>query len=314
VIAAVIGLIGLIAGAIVTGFLNLVLGEREKRARARVAAQLITDELTAADKKLVSAIDATLQAPAAEDGERIGFGWWLGDLPVDAMREFQPDLATSASPGLRKMLASAYRICVSRNDEHAAARTTPAGPKGDLQEDRQSLEKVRQQLEAAPKLRAPSQKLRATRRIAALIVSILVLALVLAALLVPRPDVNAATVASALQSRLGHDALVECSPRGSEWSCRDYSLSAKVACPAALSSFSAPKSGRTVLAVVLTADPACAAVMPPPPAFPATITGGEVEAAVLERAEHNKLIVREDDATVASSSPIIRFIDWIKGH
>lgn len=285
-IAAIVGLIGVIAGAIITGVLSLMLEQRTRRRRARTAAVLIKEELYAVLTKLRTALAPSgaeirpqfarygqVSYPEAEIGVAESISdvarqsasasgtptprWWSGDLPVEAWKTYQSDLANVASPKVMEVLASTYAICISLNAEHKAAETPmrargpvwrwliklgilrssntvaserPRGPQGDLEEYIDTITEAMNRLEVAPGLGTPNPRQKTVRWATALAVPAVLLVLAVAALAAPRPDVNAMTVTSAMQSQLGANTLVECQPSASEWACNVYKASGQTSC------------------------------------------------------------------------------------
>jgi hypothetical protein len=130
--AAAIGLIGVIVGGLLAGAVNWYFDHRRRLAKARVAARLIGVELQAAEDKVASAVGAA--------------SWWIGDLPREAWRKYQSRLATDVSPDVLAAVAGAYDLCASLNDEHAAARTSKAGPQGNLESYAMALSVARNRL------------------------------------------------------------------------------------------------------------------------------------------------------------------------
>jgi len=107
-----------------------------------------------------------------------------------------------------------------------------------------------------------------------------VLGSAVAALVAPRVDVNSATVASALQSKLP-GALVQCKPSSGEWTCTAYPPSSPTSCPAtSVSATRVLRTGAYGLAVTTGADLVCASN------FRAAMVGAEVDAAIRQRSPH----------------------------
>jgi hypothetical protein len=303
---AIFGLIGVAVGAVFTTVLNLVLERRQRLKRAKLASRLIATELSDAKAKVTSAVQSPAPSRAAE-GEPPG--WWLGDLDVAAWTAYKSDLLTMASHELLRTLASAYAICVSLNDDHAAARKTDAAPQEDLQADAATLGTAIGVLENAPKLRPLKWWQETVRWTVGLAVPGLVLVLALGALFAPRADVNATTVASALQSQLGSGALVTCRPRADEWACRAYGLSARVACPAARTlSFAAEDSPAVLVSAPVT--PECAISSPPDPFLATVNPQGQATAAIVYRSGKRD-VVREAAGKIATTSGWSRFLHSI---
>jgi hypothetical protein len=287
-IPALIGLIGVIAGALLGGIVNFVVDRQKQRRVARASGVLVDVELKAA---LVM-----VEAAAKERS------WWPGELATDAWEQHSIDFAiglTNPRPGtgessredsgsnvkggskieegsnklagesprhILERLGAAYANLHSWNVRRAVAARHSHLDIGDeavkeLLQEAAGLRAVRQSLAEDLKRLATPRPLRAVRRWL-VIAAVAVVALLL---LVPHQVVNSTTVAAALQSGLGDRVFVRCEPNGDNWSCTEYQLSApRSNCPVGISSTAAaPLGGQTTVAVQHAADAQCVETGPP---------------------------------------------------
>ena len=318
--AAAVGLIGVIVGALLAGATNLVLDRRKRLARAKVAGRLIAVELGTAEQKLTAAIEAENRLPqvtgeqeasdAPGAGEPVAAvnatGWWMGDLPMDAWKQHQSNLATDVSPDVLEMVARAYALCAVLNDQHDEARTSHARPQGDLADYAKTLALARGRLADESNIRPRMARQRIARWSPGLAAVIIVIVLAGLALFVPRVIVDSASVTTAVQGRLSHRILVQCNQGPGDWDCTAYPSSWPNHCPAANTAFLA---GRDLAALT---KPAPALSPPPcissqqPVAFTVNVDGGAVTAAIVEQSAHVER-VREISAKLATSSALTRF-------
>ncbi len=287
--AALIGLIGIIVGALLAGLLNLVAERSKRHFSGRTAALLIRAELQAAARRIKSTLDTGV--------------WWRGDLPSAAWKQYAHDLAlavprsyaqggrrAAAVPGqpgeeteqptekqlgpggeaevkppdLIERLTAAYTTIIDRwNVDRVAVATGPIN-----QQDRESLEqsykglqRVVDDLDIRAQARPPGRTVRNILRVAAFVA---VVALVVAAL-VQRPDLTNGTVAASLESQLGRNSSVECKGDGDDdWRCAASILqntSTFRSCPTTISGLPSHLRRRLGPAVAKkpTRDPTCEA-------------------------------------------------------
>jgi hypothetical protein len=314
--AAAIGLIGVIVGGLLAGAVNLVLDHRRRLAKANVAGRLIGVELAMARQKIISAIEPgknrssstnrssapssaglppVIQPdapapngpqPTAEASEPLPAvdtdGWWMGDLPMDAWKKHQSHVATDVRPDTLEIVARAYALCALLNDEHARARTSDAGPSGDLHSYAEALESARSTLAGEPKIRTRKTRQQIARWSPALAATVAVLVLAVLALSAPRADVDSASVTAAVQSQLGPSMLVQCNPSARDWQCTAYPLSWPVSC-ARVSTALTGQPGIVDYAYTTPslASSTCSGARRPV-AFTTDVVGREVTAAVAE--------------------------------
>jgi hypothetical protein len=93
--AALIGLIGVVAGALLAGLANYEVERRKRLDAARAAGLLIADELQVAVRRLKSA--------TADE-------WWAGELPTEAWKTNLKDLVHVLPDSVREDLRDAYNI------------------------------------------------------------------------------------------------------------------------------------------------------------------------------------------------------------
>jgi hypothetical protein len=343
--AAAIGLIGVIVGALLGGLVNLVVNRRTRRASARAAGRLIDVELEVAEQKIRSAVEAAKgtstaiqEPPKSQAGDLTTTsqdhtqesdrppeaiveangspvvdetGWWIGDLPTEAWKEHQSELATDVSPDLMTLLAQAYALCADLNDQHAAAKASCAAPRGNLREYAHTLTTARSQLNQASILRIRKRRQRVIRWSAGLAIPALILALAIVALLTPRVDVNSASVTSALKSQLGHGMVVQCDPVSREWACKAYPPSWRTSCQTkSISSYQTSVAHHAVPISVL-ATSACTSTQQPV-AFKADVHGKEVDAAVVEQSRHVKRVM-DINAKLSTTNGLVRLWRSIVG-
>jgi hypothetical protein len=200
---AVIGVIGVVVGALVAGLLS-ARAEREKaRGRSRVAGSLIASELETSRVRLKG---------AHEDGR-----WWSAELSTRSWQEQGGALAEEAGGDLIDALVAAYDVLESWDDDRRrCADITPL------------LDDLKTQVDGLPNLirrtkevgRPPiGARLKPPLRLlgfVALAVSLVALAI---AAFAPRPELTDASIAGALQDQLVRGALVDCSKAEDRWHC-----------------------------------------------------------------------------------------------
>jgi len=280
---AVLGFIGVVVGALLTGVVAYVVERKKHRNRARVAARLLALEIRVARKRILSAAAAR--------------SWWAGELPTAARSEQLSDLAFGldlSNAELRK-IDGAYVIIESWNLERDASgsKALTETQREELAVDAGELEKVIKWLTEELRQPLPAGEGRIARwlssrrgiaarwlsrlvrwqgtrngRIARSLTLLFLLAAVVAFELgVPREDLDSTTVAAAVQSQLGDRVFVDCNPRGDGWACMVHHLSAprgECLIGAASTSASSLIGARAVPIVRLAATP-CHDVAPPTP-------------------------------------------------
>jgi hypothetical protein len=218
--AALIGALGAIVGALIFGLATYYVDRRQKREQATPAANQILGELQLAIARLTGAVLART--------------WWESPLPDEAWNRNWGDLINELDGDVqvdREVKADverAYGIINSLN----GAKGSGAAPRFDeFAKNIAPLEEARGSLIAWQARQETLQKQRRFRYrsyvlIPTISVGVLLVALALIALLVNRPDVNQATVSSALQTKLGENTFVDCAPQSSNWLCTVHYLSA----------------------------------------------------------------------------------------
>jgi hypothetical protein len=210
VVVALIGFIGVVAGSLLTGWLNHRAEKGRRRLEARVAAQLIAAELDIAAIKIKSAIKA--------------HDWWPGELPTEQWRANGPALAREVESELLEELAATYTLLETWVLERrgAGAHGLPANLLGELSEHQSKVGYLATRLkDAVPaplsaKAPNPIPILGGAIAISAVIVAIGALGY---AVLVPRAETTDASIATALEQELPGKETVYCSHNADRWYC-----------------------------------------------------------------------------------------------
>jgi len=202
--AAVIGFLGVLAGALLTNWLN----HQEERARLRrsaiVGAQMIAAELESA------AIE--LQSGAQEDE------WWSGELTTEHWRTHRNVLAEEVGPELIRELAAAYQLIEAWNREWREPRPEKPAPKlrEELTTQSRQVKCLAMRLKKAVRRRPVGNKAAAAISLVGTV--ILIVALGYAAL-VSRPVTSDTSIARALDQKLSGKQVVYCSQAADRWFC-----------------------------------------------------------------------------------------------
>ncbi len=210
VTAALIGLIGVVAGALLTGWLNHRTEKGKRHLEASVAAQLVAAELEIASIKLKSATNAN--------------EWWPGELPAEQWRKNGPSLAGEVGEELLGELAATYALLEIWILEQRAAKANgiPADLLSALEENQEKIEGVATRLKNAMPPPSSGQAPKSIRFFAG---AIAVGAVILAvgalgyAALVPRAETTNAAIAAALEQELPGEEIVYCSHNADRWHC-----------------------------------------------------------------------------------------------
>jgi hypothetical protein len=215
--AAIIGLIGVVVGALLGGLTNAWVERRKRSAQAEAAGRIIAGDFEIAEKQLGSAIE--------EDGTTV---WWLGDLPTEGWKTNVKDLALAAPPNILRNVTRAYGILESHNLDLRAAKGQGGPDADELAISKGSITDTRVELESrldSGSLRTPTRTTKAMLIAVVVFLGLLVAgASLLGAVINSHPDVNATSVAAALENRLGPNALADCDPSGGDWKCTVYRL------------------------------------------------------------------------------------------
>lgn len=209
-IAALIGFIGVVAGALLTGWLNHRAAKGRRRLEAGVAAQLIAAELDIAAIKLKSAIEAS--------------DWWPGELPTEQWRANGPALAREVEGRLLEELAATYTLLETWALERRSARKQelPANLLDELSENQSKVKYLAERLKKAVpppssgKVPKPIRILTGAIPIAAVILAVGALGY---AVVVPRAETTDASIAAALEQELPGKEIVYCSHNADRWFC-----------------------------------------------------------------------------------------------
>lgn len=217
-IAAVVGLIGVALGALLGGVVNVWVEARRRRKLAYAAGLVIAAEL--------DVIRVRMESGKSKGGAE----WWSGDLPLQAWQAHMSELAACGVPASEgdedaepDLLTSLSKTYASIDRWNVNRTSQPAPIVADLDRDIELFGRVRSRLLAYVNRLSGPLRVATQRRVTvgAIVVALL---LVIWLLLIPRPDVTATTVASALQTRLGSSQLVACENSNDHWFCIDYHL------------------------------------------------------------------------------------------
>jgi hypothetical protein len=245
--AALLGLAGVIVGALLGGVIEIEVERRRRSSQAQVAARLIDGDLEVAAAQLSSAIP--------EEGQPT---WWQIDLPTADWRVNVKDLGFAARGDLVANVIRAFAILEGLEIDREKADGAP-NP-GELKSHLEKIQSVRKQLSRALEggaLRAPQFTVKVA---AALTLFLVLFGLALAALAVSRPHLSATSIAAKLEQRLGPSSLADCDSSRGDWSCTVSELSrtrescnvssgarrtaARVAAPRVLADSAQPKKCR----------------------------------------------------------------------
>jgi hypothetical protein len=202
---ALIGLMGVIAGALIGGWMNTRLEQRRRVLDAREAQSLIAAELDDAATRLQIAIRADEWSP----------------LPSGRWREGARPLLVAVDREIGGALNSAYGVIQAWDAEsgNRKGQAPTDQEKTDFGRAEKEFRKLSKRLEDED-LKPPRESRQRGLRTAITVVAGLVVGAVLVyAAFVPRPDLTDQTIASALQSKLGGGALVACSENEDGWLC-----------------------------------------------------------------------------------------------
>lgn len=212
--AAWIGLLGIILGTLLGGITTFYIAKRKKQEDAVTAGNLIIGELVAASASLTGAVMAKT--------------WWESSLPSEAWRNNRQDLIAELDENTKVDIQRAYNIIDSLNGYKA----NKGDPNVDeLQKNIAPLNTAKTSIEtwqADQKTRKGERQFRYRAFVLAPVILMVtfVVGLAVIALVINRPNINQTTVSSALQSKLGQRALVDCVPDDGDWLCSDDQLSA----------------------------------------------------------------------------------------
>jgi hypothetical protein len=210
---ALIGLIGVVAGALLGGVVSATVGWSKRRTQAAAAGSLIGSELEAVRTRMQGAIDE--------------HQWWLGDLPTEIWAKHRGQLAFAMRHSDLDRLAAAYINVIdawnlrrhAAEDSEKLSDETIAQLKTAKDEDLAKVKRI--VTEYLAEQLAPARKIG---RVVAVLSAALLAGVVADAAFVPRVDLTSTTVADAIQSKLGQQYAVECAPAGGNWLCTEYQL------------------------------------------------------------------------------------------
>jgi hypothetical protein len=220
--AAVIGVIGVVAGALLGGLLNYQAERSRRRALACVAGNLIAAELNLAAKRVEGVIQ--------------GEGWAPVDFPTQVWKENAGALAMEVTPALIDELASAYALLELWDCEKNEGNDLSAEKIDEITGEPKLFKSLATRVQAASR----GSGARFGRPIRVLVGAVALVAVTvafLAVLFVPRTETTDATIANALQEQLSGATTVDCSKAEGRWHCDvSYSRQPTGNCPSAATS------------------------------------------------------------------------------
>lgn len=255
---AIVGLIGVIAGALLGGLLSFSVEASKRRNAAYMAGSLIATELAAVIDIMLSAFPET-GPPEWWEVHLLPTTFWSthaaellayripGRIPgkpepvdprINNLKAF-PMAATaeSTSTAVATDAAEATHAAISRDlvtrlgaaylsiEAWNAEKKSDPPISGDLLRDLEKYSAVRGDLKRYTR-GLERRPIVSIRRTATVLATIAVIVIGVSQLLISRPDASSQTVAGTLQSHLGRSDLVHCDPSGAgEWSCIDQHLS-----------------------------------------------------------------------------------------
>lgn len=220
--AALIGLVGALLAAALTG---LIASEHERRRHTKLAndaGRLIVDELDHAEQSMLMTV---------EKGT-----WWPTALPTGRWESRASDLAGVIDDELRKKLNRAYWIVGLRNrllerarsvaKEKKVEETVVDEEKDELAADARTIGNARRELAEVLRTGLKASRSKAAQRARSIFLPVvIVLGVLLTALLfIPFANVTPGTVAAELEQDLGPEILVECDPADEDWTCTLHKL------------------------------------------------------------------------------------------
>lgn len=179
---AIVGLVGVVIGALLSGVAQDLVERRKQHVSTRAAARAIGEELTIAANKVSSA------TKAAEHP-----GWWSGTVVTRIWEDRFDALAAGISEELLAEVTRAYALIDSWNAEKAAAKQAgrtelTASEVAELTTDSKQLETTSGTLGNAMRPNPKTaRQLRAVRRISAVGCGLLILVLLVSFLVIPEP-------------------------------------------------------------------------------------------------------------------------------
>jgi hypothetical protein len=242
-VAAVIGLLGVLAGAVLAGVVSFRVERRKQVLAAFRAGRLIAAELST-NRRLLQ------NAPKQKQ-------WWTAELSNSAWTGHRSELATDVGEELLEKVTLAYGLIDTLTHMREAAQAPGAEVSGrsssaddavpterqltvikrgadQLEETRTNLDDWLHEIEREQQLqqRWRRRMLRVASGVLAAAVAALLILLVFYAQ-VPRVELTTSSVATVLQEKLGDRTAVECDTSGDDWTCTVYQLAqSRDSCPA----------------------------------------------------------------------------------
>jgi hypothetical protein len=250
---ALIGLVGVIAGALIGGWTNSWIEERKRLHDARGAKRLIAAEFE----------DAAICAETA-----IEEGRWPEGLSDKEWQEGRGALLAAMDKAAVNKLTTAHGVVSDwikeSQEEHAEPPDETA-----TASYRRNVKFLREISKGLANGELKTERVARRRRrtyttIGAVIGLAIVVVLAMAAF-VPRPHLTDQTIASALQSKLGHGALVACREGEDDWLCKaTFEPPPHPTCGSQAAMRARRPRSETV---ALVATPRCSKIAPPAKSF-----------------------------------------------
>jgi hypothetical protein len=204
--AALIGVIGVILGALITALLNFRAEANKRRGEARVAASLIAREIDVAGIRMGAYVTAKK--------------WGTDKISTEQWRKNGSALAAELPGATLERVLNAYALIESWESKRTRCAGQPVAERDieKLDQDQKSLSTFSADLKGA----IPRPALaRASGLVWALgLFSLLVVGVVFAiALFVPRAEMTDSSIAAALESKLHNETFVSCSHSADRWHC-----------------------------------------------------------------------------------------------
>jgi hypothetical protein len=235
---ALVGLLGVVAGALLGGIVTIEVDRGRRRRLAIAAAHRVRIELEKAERTFNAA-------------RRTGL-WWLGDVSEDAWRAHSDNLVAALRPDVLKAVQNAYVLietwsaewahrhqlalmryeAVAQNYPDKAVWHSPTIEKAKLEELRKdacALGSARSRLAGdTTRLQGSSAwvPIKRVLRWGAYGALVVIAICGVTALTIDRPYLTDVTVADELESKLGGNTRVDCDGSKGDWSCVVYELNA----------------------------------------------------------------------------------------
>lgn len=203
--AAVIGFIGVVAGALLTAWFSRRAEKAKRRGEACVAATQIAREL----ENVVLEIESAIKAP----------GWWSGRLSTDKWKAHGAALANEIDEDLFERLTIAYDQIEAWEREKEKPEKPFLAYRGELEKNREQFKELAGRLGGAVK-HSIGEKVAKPIAVASGLIGLALVGLLSYAAVVPRIEMTDSSIAAALERELpGERDVVGCSHSADRWNC-----------------------------------------------------------------------------------------------